>query len=93
MWKLLMFTMAALAIAGSSLVYAQQRDGDRAGGARFEQHHHKLSFEDRAAFVDARLAALKAGLELTPDQAKKMADVRTGFARHGSIARPAQGGP
>jgi hypothetical protein len=37
MWKLLMFTMAALAIAGSSLVYAQQRDGDRAGGARFER--------------------------------------------------------
>jgi zinc resistance-associated protein len=70
MWKLLMVTMAALAIAGSSLVYAQQRDGDRAGGARFEHHHHKLSPEDRAAFVDARIAALKAGLELTPDQAK-----------------------
>jgi hypothetical protein len=44
MWKLLMITMAALAIAGSSLVYAQQRDGDRAG-ARFEHHHHKLSPE------------------------------------------------
>ena len=69
MWKLFMVTMAALAIAGSSLAYAQQRDGDRAGGARFEHHHHKLSPEDRAAFVDARIAALKAGLELTPDQA------------------------
>jgi hypothetical protein len=33
-------------------------------------HHHRLSPEDRAAFVDARIAALKAGLELTPDQAK-----------------------
>jgi len=70
MWKLLMVTMAALAIAGSSLVYAQQRDGDRAGGAHFEHRHHKLSPEDRAAFVDARIAALKAGLELTPEQAK-----------------------
>ena len=69
MWKLLVVTMAALAIAGSSLVYAQQRDGDRAGGAHFERHH-KLSPEDRAAFVDARIAALKAGLELTPEQAK-----------------------
>ena len=70
MWKLLMVTMAALVIAGSSLVYAQQRDGDRAGGAHFEHRHHKLSPEDRAAFVDARIAALKAGLELTPEQAK-----------------------
>ena len=35
MWKLLMVTMAAIAIAGSSHVYAQQRDGDRAGGARW----------------------------------------------------------
>jgi hypothetical protein len=42
----------------------------RAGGTHFEHHHHKLSPEDRAAFVDARIAALKAGLELTPDQAK-----------------------
>jgi hypothetical protein len=46
------------------------RDGDRDGGARFEHRHRQLSPEDRAAFVDARIAALKAGLELTPDQAK-----------------------
>ena len=29
-----------------------------------------MSVEDLAAFTDARIAALKAGLELTPDQAK-----------------------
>jgi zinc resistance-associated protein len=29
-----------------------------------------MSAEDRAAFLDARIAALKAGLELTPGQAK-----------------------
>jgi hypothetical protein len=68
MWKPLVFTIAALAIGGPSIVYAQQRDDD--GGARFEHRHHRLSSEDRAAFVDARIAALKAGLELTPDQAK-----------------------
>jgi LTXXQ motif family protein len=66
MWKPLVFTIAALAIGGPSVVYAQQRD--YRGGASFE--HHRLSPEDRAAFVDARIAALKAGLELTPDQAK-----------------------
>ncbi len=63
---------AVLAIAGSSIVYAQQRsNGSEAdGGPRFEHRHHHLSAEDRAAFADARIAALKAGLELTADQAK-----------------------
>lgn len=64
---------AILAIAGSSLVYAQQRSGDRDGfgprGARTEQRP-PVSAADLAAFTDARIAALKAGLELTPDQQK-----------------------
>jgi len=68
MWKPLLFWIAALVIGGSSTVHAQQGDYD--GGARVEHRHHRLSPEDRAAFVDARIAALKAGLELTPDQAK-----------------------
>jgi len=67
MWKPVVVATAALAIAGSSIVYAQQHDS---GGARFAHCHRQLSPEDRAAFVDARIAALKAGLELTPDQAK-----------------------
>jgi zinc resistance-associated protein len=66
--------IAALAIAGSTLVYAQQRfDGHGGfgnGGPRAEHQHRHLSADDVAAFADARIAAMKAGLELTPDQAK-----------------------
>jgi hypothetical protein len=73
MWKPVVVAAAALAIGGSSIVYAQQHFGGSGGygdgGPRFEQHH-RLSAEDMAAFTDARIAALKAGLELTPDQAK-----------------------
>jgi zinc resistance-associated protein len=72
MLKPVIAATAVLAIAGSSYVYAQQRsdsrDGDR-GGPRFEQRH-RPSADDMAAFTDARMAALRAGLELTPDQAK-----------------------
>jgi LTXXQ motif family protein len=70
MWKPVVALTAAIAIAGSSIVYAQQRSGGSEGdGSRFEHRQH-LTPEDRAAFVDARIAALKAGLELTADQAK-----------------------
>jgi zinc resistance-associated protein len=62
MWKTVLAATAAVAIAGSSLVYAQQRD-DAMGP-------HHWSAEDISAFIDARVAALKAGLELTPDQQK-----------------------
>lgn len=34
------------------------------------QQHNRFSPEDRAAFLDARIAALKAGLELSADQEK-----------------------
>ena len=53
---------AALAIAGTSLAYAQQR-GSRDGMMQGRQ----LNVEDLRAFGEARLAALKAGLMLTPD--------------------------
>lgn len=74
MLKPVIAATAVLAIAGSSLVYAQQRFGEHGGfghswGPRAEQRH-RPSAEDMAAFTDARIAALKAGLELTPDQAK-----------------------
>jgi hypothetical protein len=70
MFKPLMVAMGALAIAGSSMGYAQQRDDNRGCVERFEHRHHMLSPVDRAAFVDARIAALKASLEVTSDQAK-----------------------
>lgn len=65
--------VASLAIAGSSYVYAQQRfegpDDFRNGRSRME-FRHRMSAQDVTAFTDARIAALKAGLELTPDQQK-----------------------
>ena len=73
MLKPLVVATAALAVAGSSIVFAQQRftgpRGEGNFGPRFERWHH-LSADDMAAFADARIAALKAGLELNADQAK-----------------------
>jgi zinc resistance-associated protein len=73
MFKPVIVATAVLAIAGSSIVYAQQRFGGQGGlsdgSPRFE-HRHQPSAADMAAFTDARIAALKAGLELNADQAK-----------------------
>jgi hypothetical protein len=57
--------LAALAIAGSTAVYAQHRPW-------FHEHmgHTRMSPEDRAAFTDARIAAVHAGLKLNVDQEK-----------------------
>jgi LTXXQ motif family protein len=54
--------IAALAIAGSTAVYAQHRP--------WFHEHMRFSAEDRAAFADARIAAVKAGLRLNADQEK-----------------------
>jgi hypothetical protein len=64
MWKAVLAGTTALAIAGSSLVYAQQR-GRPEGMARW-----RPNIEDMRAFGNARLAALHAGLELNADQEK-----------------------
>ena len=58
--------IAALAIAGSTAVYAQQYR------PWFQEHmrHMRMSPEDRAAFTDARIAAVHAGLKLNADQEK-----------------------
>lgn len=61
MKKVILAGVAAVAIIGSSAVYAQHR---------FHHHHQRMSVEDRAAFLDAKIAAVKAGLKLTPDQEK-----------------------
>jgi hypothetical protein len=69
MKKVILAGVAAVAVLGSSAVYAQHR---------FHHHHHqRMSAEDRAAFVDARIAAVKAGLKLTPDQEKLWPPVET----------------
>ena len=71
MLKPLIAATAVLAIAGSSLVYAQQRFGGPGGpGGPRAERGYRPNPADMAAFTDARIAALKAGLELTPDQTK-----------------------
>jgi hypothetical protein len=55
--------IAALAIAGSTAVYAQHRHWSPG-------HMGMMNPADRAAFADARIAAVHAGLKLTPDQEK-----------------------
>ncbi len=77
MLKPVIIATAVLAIAGSSLVYAQQRFGEHGGGGGGGgergggwHQHYRPSAQDAAAFADARIAALKAGLQLTPDQEK-----------------------
>lgn len=73
MLKPVIVATALVALAGTSLVYAQQGFGGQSNpggdGPRFERRHMP-SPADITAFTDARIAALKAGLELTPDQAK-----------------------
>jgi hypothetical protein len=60
--------VAALAIAGSTAVYAQHH---RHWG------HTRMAPEDRAAMVDARIAAVHAGLKLNADQEKLWPPVET----------------
>ena len=55
--------VAVLAIAGSTAVYAQHRHW---AGHVFS----RMNPEDRAAYADARIAAVHAGLKLTADQEK-----------------------
>ena len=74
MLKPLIAAVSLLAIAGSSIGYGQQRLGgptgsDGYGGSRYERHF-RPNIDDIKAFTDARIAALKAGLTLAPDQEK-----------------------
>ena len=67
MKKAIIAGAAAVAILGSTAVYAQHR----------YHHHHRMSTEDRAAFLDAKIASVKAGLKLTADQEKLWPPVET----------------
>src|SRR5260370_41694964 len=84
MWKSMVAGTAALAIAGTSLAYAQQpggRDGMMQG--------RQLNVEDLRAFGEARLAALKAGLMVTPGPAEN----GPGFEQAGRRFAQARGDP
>jgi hypothetical protein len=63
MRKFAIAAVAVLAIAGSTAVYAQHRYWGHHGFSR-------MNPEDRAAYADARIAAVHAGLKLTADQEK-----------------------
>ena len=62
MRKFAIAAVAVLAIAGSTAVYAQHR--------HWGYGHSRMNPEDRAAYADARIAAVHAGLKLTADQEK-----------------------
>jgi zinc resistance-associated protein len=64
MWKPILAGTVALALVGGSLAFAQNRAG-RDGASQW-----RPSVEDMRAFGEARLAGLKAGLVLNPDQEK-----------------------
>jgi zinc resistance-associated protein len=66
MMKQVLAVTFALSLTGASLALAQQGAGQQgAGSVRW-----RPNAEDAAAFTDAHIAALKAGLKLTPDQEK-----------------------
>lgn len=68
MWKALVAGVTMIVIAGSSPLYAQPR-GPGAGGWP-DRFGAGLSEEDANALADARIAAIRAALKLTPEQEK-----------------------
>jgi LTXXQ motif family protein len=64
MFKTVAAGAAVLMIAAGAVVYAQQPPGSPESGRR------AFGAEDRAAFLEARIAALHAGLRLSADQEK-----------------------
>lgn len=69
MRKFTIAAVAVLAIAASTAVYAQHR--------HWSFGHMRMNPEDRAAFADARIAAVHAGLKLTADQEQLWPSVET----------------
>ena len=57
------------AIAASFFIFGHSSDS-LAAPPEHAGEHHQVSAEDRAALVDAHIAALKAGLKLTSAQEK-----------------------
>src|SRR5690348_15701809 len=76
MMKKILAGAVALTLAGAGLALAQQSSPREMRGAR-------LSTEDVAAFADARIAGLKAGLKLTAEQDKDWPAVETAIRELG----------
>lgn len=69
--------LTALAIIGSGVSYATVSANAQQAAAPAEKHDFEFSPADRAAFFDAKIAALHAGLKLSPDQEKLWPNVET----------------
>ena len=69
--------VAALAIAGSTAVYAQHR--------HWTPGFVRMNPEDRGAFLDARIAAVHAGLKLNADQEKLWPPVEAAVRDFGKL--------
>jgi hypothetical protein len=67
MWKPVFAGIAALSIAGAGLALAQQQQEQQ---QQTRAERWRPSAEDMAALVDARIAALRAGLKLSAEQEK-----------------------
>ncbi|MGZ5998919.1 MAG: Spy/CpxP family protein refolding chaperone [Rhizomicrobium sp.] len=77
MWKKVLVASAIFAVAGATFVQAQRFGGDGRGpmpgngaGPTLGLDRFQFSADDLAAFTDARIAAIKAGLRLTPEHEK-----------------------
>ena len=78
MWKTVLAGTTALAIAGGSLVYAQQGPGGPDRAQRW-----RPTAEDITALGDARIAAIHAGLKLTAEQEKNWPAVESALREIG----------
>ena len=65
-----MKTALSVIAVTAALALAPFAGGTFAAADDSAQQHSRFSLEDRAAFLDARIAALKAGLELNAEQEK-----------------------
>ena len=75
--------LAGLALAGA----VAARDGEDGAPRRWGGDGSRLSAEDRAAFAEARIAAVHAGLRLTADQEKLWPPVETAMRDLASLRR------
>ena len=70
MWKPVLAGIAALSIAGAGLALAQQQQQQQEQQQQTRAERWRPSAEDTAALLDARIAALRAGLKLSAEQEK-----------------------
>ncbi|MFT0891154.1 Spy/CpxP family protein refolding chaperone [Pseudochelatococcus sp. G4_1912] len=80
MKKIIIAASAAMLFVGVTPAISQMKTHDKASeeSADAEQRStSRFSAEDRAAFTAARIAAIKAGLELKPDQEQHWAALET----------------